>query len=66
MKKSSLVTNSNILSLIRYHEATVDSIDKDEVSVLFDAHKIGIPVVLTHQFLKELPKGQDKGGAKAR
>lgn len=40
--------------------------DADEVSVLFDNHKIGVPVVLTHEFLKELPKGQDKGVFKAR
>ena len=52
--------------LFRYHEATVDSIDKDEVSVLFDNFKLDIPVVLTHEFLKELPKGQDKGAGKAR
>lgn len=48
----------------QYHEATIDSIDKDEVSVLFDDHKIGVPVVLTQEFLKELPKGQDRGGAR--
>ena len=60
------VCSISTLTFFRYHEATVDSIDKDEVSVMFDNFKIGIPVVLTHEFLKELPKGQDKGAAKAR
>lgn len=50
----------------QYYEATVDSVDNDEVSVLFDNHKLGIPVVLTQEFLKELPKGQDRGAPKVR
>lgn len=55
-----------ILFICRYYEATVDSVDNDEVSVLFDNHKLGIPVVLTQEFLKELPKGQDRGAPKIR
>lgn len=56
--------NGNIFVIRRYHDATIDSVDNDEVSVLFDDQKIGVPVVLTQEFLKELPKGQDRGGAR--
>ncbi|XP_065223516.1 survival of motor neuron-related-splicing factor 30 [Planococcus citri] len=50
----------------QYYEATVESIENDEVSVLFDSHKVGVPVVLTKEFLKELPKGQDRGLSKLK
>lgn len=49
----------------RYHEATIESVDNEEVSVLFDNHKVGVPVVLTKEFLKELPKG-DRGISKLK
>lgn len=50
--------NPNIVKhFLRYYEATIESLDGDEVSVLFNDYKSAEATTL--EFIKELPHGQE-------
>lgn len=43
--------------LLRYYEATIESLEGDEVSVIFNNYKSAEATTL--EFIKELPHGQE-------
>lgn len=48
----------------QYYEATIESLDGEEVSVIFDSYRSA--QVTTLEFIKELPHGQEKNNSKLK